>query len=390
MTEKILFVDDEPHVLQAIKRQLRKRFALEIAEGGKEALRVLKEKGPFAVIVSDMRMPEMNGVELLSKVKDLYPETVRLMLTGNADQETAMEAVNAGHIFRFLTKPCPPATFITSLALAQRQYRLLNAEKELLQQTLRGSVAVLSELLGIANPTAFSSALRVKHYVVQLAEIFDLPGIWQYEVAALMSQIGCITLPGEVLHKMYSGMELDEDENNMYASHPGVGAKLLEKIPRLENVTRMIALQLLDYGEYNEDFVSDEVEEVISGAQILKVVIDFDLQLCCGDMRIDAIKWLRSQKGKYNPTYVEALTKIKMENKVRTVSVHVQDLVVGMVPIEDVVAKNGALIIPKGQSITWPLLQGLNNFEKQIGVVEPITVQVGVVEEESGSAEVEE
>jgi response regulator RpfG family c-di-GMP phosphodiesterase len=390
MTEKILFVDDEPHVLQSIKRQLRKRFTLEIAEGGGEALKVLKEKGPFAVIVSDMRMPEMNGVELLSKVKDLYPDTVRLMLTGNADQETAMDAVNTGHIFRFLTKPCPPATFITSLALAQRQYRLQSAEKELLQQTLRGSVTVLSELLGIANPAAFSSALRIKHYVVQLAEIFSLPGPWQYEVAALMSQIGCVTLPKEVLQKMYSGLELNGDETNMYSSHPEVGARLLEKIPRLESVTRMIALQLLDYDEYNEDLVSNEVEEVISGAQLLKVVVDFDLQLCCGDTRVDAIKWLRKQKGKYNPTYVEALAKIKIENKVRTVSVHVQELVVGMVPIEDVVAKNGTLIIPKGQSITWPLLQGLSNFEKQIGVVEPITVQVRAVEEEVGSDDVKE
>ena len=383
MTGKILFVDDEPHVLQSIRRQLRKRFTLEIAEGGEEALRILKDKGPFAVIVSDMRMPEMNGVELLSKVKDLYPDTVRLMLTGNADQETAMDAVNTGHIFRFLTKPCPPATFITSLALAQRQHRLLNAEKELLQQTLRGSVAVLSELLGIANPAAFSSAVRIKHYVVQLAEKFNLPGLWQYEVAALLSQIGCITLPGEVLQKMYSGVELNEDERNMYVSHPEVGAKLLEKIPRLENVTRMIALQMLNYGEYDEDFVSDEVEEVISGAQILKVVVDFDLQICCGETKIEAIRWLRKQKGKYNPTYVEALAKIKVGTKVRTVSVHVHELVVGMVPIQNVVAKNGALIIPKGQSITWPLLQGLSNFEKQIGVVEPITVHVDVVGEEA-------
>jgi len=383
MTEKILFVDDEPHVLQSIRRQLRKRFSLEIAEGGEEALRVLKEKGPFAVIVSDMRMPDMNGVELLSKVKDLYPDTVRLMLTGNADQETAMDAVNTGHIFRFLTKPCPPATFITSLALAQRQYRLLNAEKELLQQTLRGSVAVLSELLGIANPAAFSSAVRIKHYVVQLAEKFDLPGLWQYEVAALLSQIGCITLPGEVLQKMYSGVELNKDESNMYASHPGVGAKLLEKIPRLENVTRMIALQMLDYSEYDEKFVSDEVEEVVSGAQILKVVVDYDLQLCCGDTKIEAIIWLRKQKGKYNPTYVDALARIKVETKVQRLSVQVQDLVVGMVPIQDVVAKNGALIIPKGISITWPLLHGLSNFEKQIGVVEPIKVEVEVVDEEA-------
>lgn len=381
MTEKILFVDDEPHVLQSIQRQLRKRFTLEIAEGGAEALRILKENGPFAVIVSDMRMPEMNGVELLSKVKDLYPETVRMMLTGNADQETAMDAVNTGHIFRFLTKPCPPAIFITSLALAQRQYRLINVEKDLLQQTLRGSVSVLSELLGIANPIAFSSAGRIKYYVVQLVETFGWHSSWKYEVAALMSQIGCITLPGDVLNKMYSGVALNDDEKEMYENHPEVGARLLEKIPRLEDVTRMIALQLLSYDEYTEELVAREDEEVINGAQLLKVVIDFDFQLFRGVSRVDAIKSLQKKKGRYNPIYLEALAKIKMDSEVRTLTVKVHDLSVGMIPIDDVVAKNGALIIPKGQAITWSLLQGLNNFVRQIGVVEPITVQVGRQEE---------
>ncbi|BHH85913.1 HD domain-containing phosphohydrolase [Desulforhopalus sp. 52FAK] len=380
MTEKILFVDDESHVLQSIKRQLRKRFTLEIAEGGAAALKVLEEKGPFAVIVSDMRMPGMNGVELLAKVKDLYPNTVRMMLTGNADQETAMEAVNTGHIFRFLTKPCPPATFITSLALAQRQYRLLNAEKELLQQTLRGSVSVLSELLGIANPLAFSSAGRIKHFVVQLAEKFSLPGSWQYEVAALVSQIGCITLPGDVLNKMYSGIDLSAEEQEMYERHPDVGAKLLEKIPRLENVSRMIALQLLSFEDYTEDFADVEVEEVIAGAQILRVVIDFDRQIFRGANRGEAISWLRKQRDQYNPKYIDALAEIKMNYEVQTISVKVQELTVGMVPIQDVLAKNGAMIIPKGQAISWSLLQGLGNFVKQIGVVEPITVQVGITE----------
>ena len=121
MTDKILLVDDEPSILQSMQRQLRKRFKIVVAESGDEALAALKSKGPFAVIVSDMRMPGMDGVQLLSKVKDIFPDTVRIMLTGNADQETASEAVNAGQTFRFLTKPCSTAVLATSLALAVRQ-----------------------------------------------------------------------------------------------------------------------------------------------------------------------------------------------------------------------------------------------------------------------------
>ncbi|WP_028584306.1 HD domain-containing phosphohydrolase [Desulfogranum mediterraneum] len=377
MTERILFVDDDPNILQSIKRQFRKRFSLEVAEGGEQALELLKRTEPFAVIVTDMRMPGMNGVELLGKVKDLYPEMVRLMLTGNADQETAMEAVNTGHVFRFLTKPCPPATFITAIALAQRQHRLLTAEKELLQQTLKGSINVLSELLSIANPVAFSSGLRIKRFVVTIAAALGLPGLWQYEIAALMSQIGCVTLPAEIINKVYSGQSLSPEEAEMYANHPAIGARLLEKIPRLENVTTMIALQQQPFEAYGEEAYGDIFEEVQTGAQILKAVIEFDLQLFRGIRRSEIIKELTKQRRVYNPSIVDQLAGLKAEPEKSIVTLPVKSIAPGMVATEDVMAKNGVLVIPKGQKITWPLVQGLKNFARQVGIIEPIRVELG-------------
>ncbi len=385
MTEKILFVDDEPNVLESIQRQLRKRFEIATAEGAEEALRILKEQGPFAVIVSDMRMPHMTGVELLARTKDLYPDMVRMMLTGNADQETAMEAVNTGHIFRFLTKPCPQATFVTSIALALRQYRLIVAEKELLQKTLKGCINVLSELLGVANPLAFSSGLRIKNYVVHIAKTLQLPGAWQYEIAALMSQIGCITLPGDVLSKVFSGQELTPTETEMYQNHPITGAALLEKIPRLENVTKMIEWQQKRFNEYTDVMRTSHFEEVIIGAQILKAVIDLDLQMFRGVGRGEALSWMRKQRNCYNPTVLDALEIIELEDRGQVLSLNVSHISDGMVAAEDVMAKNGVMIIPKGQIITKPLLQGLRNFSMQVGVVEPIRVQIGQVAEETSS-----
>lgn len=160
MSDKILFVDDEVQILHSMERQLRKRFQVVTAESGQEALEIMAKEGPFAVVVSDMRMPVMDGVQLLTTIKNLYPDTVRMMLTGNADQETAIEAVNKGQIFRFLNKPCSPPTLINSLALAQRQYRLLTAERELLDKTLKGSVKLLSELLSFTSPAAVCASAR--------------------------------------------------------------------------------------------------------------------------------------------------------------------------------------------------------------------------------------
>lgn len=377
MNEKILFVDDEPNVLHSIQRQLHKRFDIAIAEGADEALRVLREDGPFAVIVSDMRMPKMSGIELLTRVKDMYPETVRLMLTGNADQETAIEAVNNGQIFRFLTKPCPQGTFVTSLALALRQHRLVTVEKELLQQTLRGSVNVLAELLAVANPLAFSAGSRVKGYVTAIAEALHLPRVWQFEIAALLSQIGCFSLPVEILTKVYSNNQLSEEESWMYTNHPEVGAALLEKIPRLENITQMITLQMKRFDEYDDALTAQHVEEVLIGAQILHAVIDFDRQQFMGMGHQEAIAWMRKQKNAYNPKVLEALAGVRTERTGQILSLKVDQVTEGMTTTENVTTKTGVLIIPKGQVITKPILQGLKNFATQVGVVEPIKVQIG-------------
>jgi len=374
MSEKILFVDDEINVLESIARQLRKRFTLRTANSGQEALKILKEEGPFSAIVADMRMPGMDGVQLLSSVKDLYPDTVRLMLTGNADQETAIEAVNKGQIFKFLNKPCPTSVLVPSLALAQRQYRLVTAEKELLDKTLKGSVKVLSELLSLSNPTAFSCGYRIKNLVVELAQMMNLSHIWKFEVAALMSQIGCITLPTDILNKKHANIELSDEENEMYQSHPQVGASLLEDIPRLESVVGMIAEQLRRYDEFTEEICKDE--EIAIGAQILRVALDYDLLLFQGKGHKEAVDELIANKGMYNPDILTLLDDVKLEVGARIVSLKVQDISIGMVAEEDILAKNGILLTPKGQEITWPVLRGLLNFSKQVGVREPVRVRI--------------
>src|SRR6266700_2888600 len=115
MSVKVLCVDDESNVLEAYQRNLRKRFTIDTALGGEPALALIASQGPYAVIVTDMQMPGMDGVEFLMRVRQKAPDTVRLMLTGNADQKTAVEAVNKGHVFSFLSKPCPAESLEAAL-----------------------------------------------------------------------------------------------------------------------------------------------------------------------------------------------------------------------------------------------------------------------------------
>ncbi len=375
MSDKVLFVDDEENILHSIKRELRKRFQIHTAGSGAEALEVMKNEGPFAVIVSDMRMPMMDGIQLLSAVKDQYPDTIRLMLTGNADQETAIEAVNKGQIFRFLNKPCPTSTLVMAIALALRQYRLVNAEKELLDKTLKGTITVLSEILSLASPIAFSSGLRVKTLACEIAKKIQMENTWQLEIAALISQIGCITLPPDTLYKLYAGQELDAQEEAMYRDHPQIGSKLLEKIPRLEVVAEIIAHQLQPYSVLVDS--PNIKDEVSLGAQILKLAIDFDALLHRDWKRAEALELLENQPGEYNPELLEVLAGIKLgrENE-RVVAIELRDMTAGMIVEQDIEALNGVLIAPKGQEVTWSLIKGLKNFAQQVGVKEPILVRV--------------
>lgn len=375
MTDKVLFVDDEENILHSIKRELRKRFEIHTAGSGAEALDVLKNQGPFAVIVSDMRMPVMDGIQLLAAVKDQFPETIRLMLTGNADQETAIEAVNKGQIFRFLNKPCPTPTLVMAIVLALRQYRLVTAERELLDKTLKGSITVLSEVLSLASPIAFSSGLRIKNVVVEIAKKLELRNIWQIEIAALMSQIGCITIPPDTLNKLYTGQELNDSEETMYRDHPQIGSKLLEKIPRLETVAAIISHQLLPYEAFAD--LPDLKEEVSLGAQILKIATDFDSFLHRDWKRSEVLNHFQNEPAEYNPKLVKILAGIKLtpENE-RIIAVDVRDLTAGMVVEQDIMSLNDVLIAPKGQEVTWSLIKGLKNFSQQVGIKEPILVKV--------------
>lgn len=375
MTEKILCVDDEPLVLDAYKRALRKQFQIETAISGKEALAMVEADGPFAVIVSDMRMPEMDGVRLLKHVHELNPQTIRIMLTGNADQQTAIDAVNEGHIFRFLTKPCPPELLAKSLNAGIAQYRLVRAEKDLLEKTLSRSIQVLTDVLSMVNPTAFGRASRVKRLSLQLSVLMELENDWQLEIAAMLSQIGCIALPEETLEKVYEGKSLNPDELRMLQTHPQIGFDLVSRIPRLEVVAEIIAHQ-------EERYSSSEHggKPIPIGARILKLALDFDKLIENRFSSTDALNEIERRCGWYHPAVVEALHKVVAGSKrcFDSVYIKVKELMPNMILAADVMSVDGFLLVAKGQAVTPALRQRLENFLSRRGIQEPIKVFVPI------------
>ena len=377
MTERILCVDDEANVLSAYQRSLRKHFQLETALGAELALQAISEREPYAVIVADMRMPGMDGVQLLKEVKRLAPNTVRIMLTGNADQQTAMDAVNEGSIFRFLTKPCPPENLAKALEAGIEQHRLITAEKELLENTLRGSIKVLTEVLALTNPTAFGHGARVRKLVRKLAEQLKLEKSWQYEIAAMLSQIGCVTVPPDTIDKIYHGHALTDEEKEMLAAHPKIGRDLIANIPRLENVAQAIAYQQKRFD--GSGIPSDSVAgtDIPLGARVLKVALDYDTLKWSGETDIQVFSELRMRSGWYDPKVLEAMEAVVgCEAAIRICEVRVDQITVRMILAEDVTTTDGALVVNKGQEVTESLRERLRNFARHRGLREPIQVLV--------------
>ena len=379
MPEKILCVDDELNILLAMQRQLRKQFHVESAMGAEQALATMERDGPFAVIVSDLQMPGMNGLELLGRARELSPDTVRIMLTGQADLTTAIAAVNRNSIFRFLTKPCSAEELAGTLQAALDQYYLVTAERHLLENTLRASVKVLTEVLSLVHPAAFSRASRIHRYVRHMAAELNLPNSWQYEVAALLSQIGCITMDPGTLDRLYTGEELSEEEKKMFAAHPAAGRDLLLHIPRLEAVAHMIAGQNL---AHLQTITAPSSKDAVStGLRLLRAAIDFDRLITRDRSKEQALAQMRQLESDYDPGCLKALaTFVPHEATMELRVLKSAELRTAMVVDQDVRSKNGLLLLAKGQEVTPSVLGRLRAFASKTGIVEPIRVLVTKLE----------
>jgi len=347
--------------------------------GGAEALQAIADQGPYAVVVADMRMPGMNGVELLAEARNLSPHTVRMMLTGNADQQTALEAVNQGQIFRFMTKPCPPEDFARSLEAALEQHRLICAEQELLTKTLSGSVKVLSDVLALACPTAFGRSSRVRNLVRAVATRLADRDAWMTEVAAMLSQIGCVALPDEVLEKVHRGEELDGGEFEVFAAHPLLGRDLLKNIPRLEGVAKIVCYQQKQFDGGGSPRDACRGEEIPLGSRILKAALDFDSLISHASTPEMAIAEMLHRKGWYDPRILEALRTVLNVTQAHVVrEVKIDELVDGMILARDVKSQQGTLLCAKGQEVTKAVRIRLRNYACNLGISDPIQTFVPI------------
>lgn len=365
---RVLFVDDEPNVLSALTRNLRAVFEISNAESGQAALDMLSAAAsPFAAVVSDMRMPKMDGAAFLSRVKELSPTSTRLLLTGDSDIKSAIKAVNEGQIFRFLCKPCPPDALTSAVEAAVEQHALVTAERDIMERTLSAVVKTLGDVLSLSDPELFRRATLVKGYVSQVVRGLGLEGGWQLEVAAALHTLGLVALPRELVHHSKSLTPLTVEDKKQLAAHPETAHRILVAIPRLEDVALIVAQQ------------SSEPEQgpewVRRGARLLRFAKRVEERVGRGATLSDALDALATTANDEEKRFLGALRSAHAEAMAPR-ALKARDLKARMVLDEDVKTREGALVLPKGHELSTVLVERLRQYAESRRLEEPIHVRI--------------
>jgi response regulator RpfG family c-di-GMP phosphodiesterase len=356
MIEKVLFVDDDPNLLASCERNFRNKFLTETADGGAAALEKIAAHGPFAVVVSDRQMPHMDGIRFLSIVKERAPDTVRLMLTGNADLEGAIKVVNEGNIFRFLTKPCPLEILGKAVEDALAQFRLVTAEKELLNKTLSGSIKLLTDILSMMEPQSFGRAQAMRDLIGIITKKFNAENAWEIPLAVMLAPIGNVTIPPELLLRARAGVALSHAEEQLVAKLPETSARLLPK-----DAVKGDALPL--------------------GSRLLKILADLSQLESESHNRSSVLNEMQTRLGWYDPAMLEAVRVYygvglaARDAASSCISISVADLAPGMVLRSNIETKDGILIICAGNHLTEMTLEKIANFAVISGIKEPLFVE---------------
>jgi response regulator RpfG family c-di-GMP phosphodiesterase len=361
----VLCVDDEPRVLQGLKLHLDLHYRVSTATGGAEGLQLV-EADPPAAIVSDLRMPEMDGTLFLSKARDRSPETVRILLTGQADIDAAIAAVNHAQIFRLLTKPCRPGLLLNALKAATDEHQHLVAARSTLEQTLRRTVKLLVEVMALAHPVAFGRTARITQYAVNVVRAAGQRPSWQLEVAALVSQLGLVTLPLQTLGKLQRHQPVTAAEDELLRKIPGLLDKLLQQIPRFEGVAAILRARDQRYDGAGAAG-SPEGDAIPLGGRALKIAADCEALEREGLSPRHALAKLRERAGHYDPSLLEALGVVvgALEQQHPT-EVSPQQLSPGMVLERDLFSRTGQLLAARGHEVTALAVEHFRNMAGEI------------------------
>jgi DNA-binding response OmpR family regulator len=356
----IMIVDDNPANLKLLEDMLRRNdYEVRAFPRGRLALAAAAQEPPDLILL-DINMPEMNGYEVCEQLKlseQLSGIPVIFLSALNA-LEDKVRGFQSGGI-DYISKPFQFEEAQARVEIHLKLRRAQQAEHELLERTLGGAVGTLWELLQLTSPALAARSRAIRDIVLRITKRIRAADSWQYELAATLCLLGCITLPEEVFERAYLGQELSPEEERMYRAHPERAARLLSNIPRLEQVVEMIRVQQKP------------------GVDALHLALELDRRVYRGADPTAALADLRSSR-RFDGRMLDALVGYfpeKAGSEVRHLPI--RGLRAGMVIEDDVLSKEGNLLILKGGTILTDVwIERLENFAKTRGTQELVGVRI--------------
>lgn len=357
-------------LLSSMERCLGLKFDLETAISGPEALRKIEEQPTFPVIVSDMRMPVMDGVQFIERARELSKHTIFLMLTGNQDVQTAIRAVNEGQVYRFLNKPCDPSDITAAIELAFRQHQLETTERDLLNKTFVGAIGIFADVMETLNPDLLGRAAETEQMVEQLREKIGAPARWEFKIASKLALVGAALHPDAS-----AAPPLSKESRTRLGNICDTSAKMIEKIPRMDLVAQII--RLVPNTEADLDNVEPRGEGDVArlGAALLRVGNLVEGMAYVGieaDTAMSDIEKLLPEI--YQPLLAAAKEVYPAETEPVGVPVDVDDLSAGMVLHDDLMGAGGNSLLRAGRRLTETHVAKLQAEKQSTGQQMPVVI----------------
>jgi CheY-like chemotaxis protein len=369
----IMAVDDNPANLKLLEGMLRQQgYQVRSFPRGRLALAAAAENAPEMILL-DINMPEMTGYEVCERLKsnEKLARIPVIFLSALGETGDKVKAFQCGGV-DYVTKPFQIEEVQARVETHIKAQRAQQVEYDLLEKTLNGAVRALTDLVHLTAPALAVRSEAIRGIVVHITQRMAVVESWQYELAATVCLIGCITLPDEAFEKAYGCQSVSEAEDRMFRAHPGSGADLLSNIPRLEAVAEMIRGQLTAEGTGPAGSVAE------LGARMLRIAVELDRRMYRGMPFTAALQQVRTMPERLDPAMLEALGDYeppKVASEIEQAWIH--ELRLSMILAEDVLTKDGKMtIVRKGATLSNTLIARISNFRKLRGVQEPIRVRL--------------
>ncbi len=375
---RVLFVDDDPALLQGLKRKFHKEFDLTVAESALEGVRCLEKKGPFSVVVSDQNMPQVKGTTFLAKIAKHFPLTVRVLFTGNNDQETAVSAVNDGAVFKFLNKPCTSDEILEVVKQAHAHHLMLKNERLILEETLTGSINLLTDMLSMTHPKAFQRANLVHTWAVKAAKFLDIDDVWELEVASKLWPLSYLLLPDDLIAKRNAGEDLNTEDHKLLAASYLSISQLLNNIPRVSEISRILLLSC----DGACQAVAPEARP--KSALLLQLLINasFYADLRTGSVELKHLDKLSNGLAPVSQSIFALLRGILSDqtdaSNAVLKEVEAFYLLEGDVLVEDLHDSSGRLLLAAGQNVTKSVISKLEQINRHQKITNKVKIVRGM------------